>query len=110
MPPLAPVVSTPAPVDQTLFAKPGESILDYETRLGSVNKGTGTGFGTPQPIDPSLVPKAQGGTQGTPSSDSSGSSDPLSVAQDNAAKTAGYASWQDAVSKLTAPSQDTTSF
>jgi hypothetical protein len=49
------------------------------------------------------------------SSGSSGTSvdtanDPLSLAQDNAAKAAGYASWQDAVSKLTAPSQDTTDF
>jgi hypothetical protein len=95
-----------APADTSLFAKPGESILDYETRLGSSNQSTpGQGFGTPQPVAAKLVPPSQGGTQGEPES-----TDPLGSAQDAAAIAAGYTSYQDAVSKLTAPSQDTTDF
>jgi hypothetical protein len=110
MPALTTPTPTPAaaPANTALFAKPGESILDYETRLGSTNKSNpsiGTGFGTPQPVAKTLVPPAQGGTQGQPDS-----SDPLGSAQDKAAIAAGYTSYADAVSKLTAPSEDTTTF
>src|SRR5437870_5643604 len=33
--------------DQNLNAIPGETALQYETRLGAMNKGAGTGFGNP---------------------------------------------------------------
>ena len=116
MPPAVSVPSAPAAApDTSLFAKPGESILDYETRLGSTTGGgAGKSFGTPAPIAPTLVPKSQGGTGpevGAPAAAAgSSATDPLSASQDSAAQAAGYASWADAVSKLTAPSQDTTDF
>ena len=107
-----------APINTNDFAKPGESILDYELRLGSTQGGgAGTGFGTPQPIAPNLVPKSQGGTApevGTPATPAAPTT-PATPATDTSsldslAKSLGYDSYADAVSKLTAPSDDTTKF
>jgi hypothetical protein len=105
-----PAPLAPAPVNTALFAKPGESILDYETRLGALNKsqgdqGAGTGFGAPAPIPANLIPGAGAGT----SADNS-NPDALGAARDAAAKAAGYTDYNDAIGKLTAPSADTTDF
>src|SRR3954469_23781496 len=116
MPALIPTATAPAP-DTSLFAKPGESILDYETRLGSTSggaAGAGKSFGTPAPIAPTLVPKSQGGTgpevgaPAAPAAPAAGASD--TSALDATAISLGYKSYADAVSSLTAPSDDTTKF
>ena len=106
---------TPPPQQQTppanpLYVRPGESILDYETRLGQTQGGTGTGFGAPAPISPATVaastasPAAPGSSAATPPGASSNPDlDALAVSL-------GYKSYADAVSSLTAPSADTTDF
>ncbi len=104
-----PVVATPTPQAPAnpLFVKPGDSILDYETRLGQTQGGTGTGFGTPQPIAPALVAQSTGQAP-TPTAPTAPTTDPNSL--DSLAKSLGYDSYSDALGKLTAPSADTTSF
>jgi hypothetical protein len=82
-------VAPAAPVNTNLFAKPGESVQDYETRLGGMNAGEGTGFGTPVPAQPVTD---------------------LSTAHDEVAKQLGFNSYSDALQKLGAPSQSTTDF
>jgi hypothetical protein len=92
----APVsTGTPSPaVNTDLFAKPGESVDQYEARLGAMNTdqgdtGQGTGFGTP------VAPQ--------PVTD-------LNSAHDEVAKQLGFNSYQDALAKLGAPTDDTTKF
>ncbi len=93
MPPNTPVVTTPAPAappSSALFAKPGESLNDYETRLGAApGGGTGTGFGTFTPAQPVTD---------------------LNTAHDEVARQLGFNSYQDAVTKLGAPASSTVDF
>jgi hypothetical protein len=82
---------SPAP---NLNAIPGETVDQYEARLGAMDTATGdigkgTGFGTPVPAQPVTD---------------------LNTAHDEVAKQLGFNSYQDALAKLGAPSEDTTKF
>jgi len=86
---MADPLSTPvaAPVNTALFAKPGESVDQYETRMGGTSAGTGTGFGTPTPALPVTD---------------------LATAHDEVAKQLGFNGYQDAITKLQAPTKSET--
>jgi hypothetical protein len=93
--PAAPVsTASPASPAPNLNAIPGENLDQYETRLGAMDTATGdigkgTGFGTPVPAQPVTD---------------------LNTAHDEVAKQLGFNSYQDALDKLGAPSEDTTKF
>jgi hypothetical protein len=90
---MPPTITAPTPAAQTpnLNAIPGESVSQYETRLGAGNgaPGSGAGFGTPVPAKPVTD---------------------LNSAHDEVAKQLGFNSYQDAVSKLGAPAKSTVDF
>lgn len=88
-PTITPTTPTTAPVaDPSLNAKPGESLSDYEGRLGATSGGVGTGFGAFTPAKPVTD---------------------ISSAQDEVARNLGFNSYQDAIQKLSV-NQSTTDF
>jgi hypothetical protein len=106
---------TPPPQQQTpptnpLYVRPGESILDYETRLGQAHSGTGTGFGAPAPISPATVAASTASPAAGASAPGSSTNTSSNPDLDSLAVSLGYKSYADAVSSLTAPSADTTDF
>ena len=87
---MPPATLPAAPAAPNLNAIPGESVDQYEARLGAQStKAPGAGFGTPVPAQPVTD---------------------LNTAHDEVAKQLGFSSYSDALSQLSTPSSDTEKF